>query len=829
MKRFCKAALYILTFATFAIPALAQNTPKFPALVPTNQDLLIAKNQAETTLNGSINASTLSIVVTSGSVFTAPMAVTIDNEAILVCSISTNTLTVCASGRGFDGTTATTHLNLRPVQSRVIAWQHNQVSAETIALAKNAYKHHTNILEKGALCDGATDDTTAIQTALTAGGHIVFPGGTCIVNPLIVASNSYLEFHPLTVLKAKTGYNDDPGAKRLLNITDVSNVTIAGNGGTVQMIKAEYTAGEQRHGVFITGSSNIRIYDLTSRDTGGDGFYIGASTATAFSSNVSLINCIADNNRRQGLSIVSGKNILILGGEYKNTTGTAPSAGIDIEPDDGTLHKLENINILGVRTASNAGGGIQIVPSQFASVGGNHVSISINGWYSFQDGTINSGAVIGSSTLAARPASATNKIQGQIVIRNSTIYNPWIMGLTTIRWSSAMPDVLLDSVDVINPNRGGLTSVNFLSDFAAGELTNAAASGFVHAAEAVANLVTASTGKIEYKNCKATSTNGGMILGFYLHAANVGSTRVVATVTDPIVRGQTSTGGNVNWNRGDGNVVYTAKPVYAPAANAAADTFIGYDIAPVGTINLTLPKTSELLGVEFPIRNDDVVGVVLTPNAADKFNLFGFAAGQTLTLAPTGQGNQSITLRSVAGNKWEVIGKTSFYPFSPAYVISGYGTVHATDTRSVVIGGSGQTGSDAVSVAWGTGTGLKLNFGYNNAGTFVPTSAIYDSGRHDLKSLQVNAGVLLTKIASGSATWDPPSIVDGAVTAFSMTVTGALSTSICYASFAGIGTSNVLLSAQVSGADTVRVVAENKTGAPLDMTSNTISAMCLIQ
>ena len=41
----------------------------------------------------------------------------------------------------------------------------------------------------------------------------------------------------------------------------------------------------------------------------------------------------ADNNRRQGLSIVEADGVLVTDSIFSNTHGTRPSAGIDLEPD----------------------------------------------------------------------------------------------------------------------------------------------------------------------------------------------------------------------------------------------------------------------------------------------------------------------------------------------------------------------------------------------------------------------------------------------------------------------------------------------------------------
>jgi hypothetical protein len=66
-----------------------------------------------TTLNGAINSSVTSIVLTSATGFPATGSIFIDSECITYTGISTNTLTGCT--RGTNGTTAASHLTLTAV------------------------------------------------------------------------------------------------------------------------------------------------------------------------------------------------------------------------------------------------------------------------------------------------------------------------------------------------------------------------------------------------------------------------------------------------------------------------------------------------------------------------------------------------------------------------------------------------------------------------------------------------------------------------------------------------------------------------------------------
>lgn len=65
-------------------------------------------NNAATTLNGAINNSTTSVVVTSAAAFPSAgnFRILIDSEILLVTSVSGNTFTVT---RGVEGTTAASH------------------------------------------------------------------------------------------------------------------------------------------------------------------------------------------------------------------------------------------------------------------------------------------------------------------------------------------------------------------------------------------------------------------------------------------------------------------------------------------------------------------------------------------------------------------------------------------------------------------------------------------------------------------------------------------------------------------------------------------------
>ena len=93
----------------------------------------------------------------------------------------------------------------------------------------------------------------------------------------------------------------------------------------------------------------------------GDGIYFAnLFTDGDVIDNIKVTNSVMDNNRRQGVSISGGSNILFENCVFKNTKGTAPQAGIDIEPDEGYA-EVTNLEIRNCKFINNAGHGVTCV------------------------------------------------------------------------------------------------------------------------------------------------------------------------------------------------------------------------------------------------------------------------------------------------------------------------------------------------------------------------------------------------------------------------------------------------------------------------------------
>ncbi len=130
-----------------------------------------------------------------------------------------------------------------------------------------------------------------------------------------------------------------------------SNIRIKG-AGSLCGDKQKHLAneGEWGMGVFVRGGANISIKGITIKDCWGDCIYI-----TDDATNVIVEDCLMDNGRRQGISVISAQNVTIKNSRIQNIEGTKPEYAIDIEPNKNCF--VRNVQIKNV-TIKNCKGGI---------------------------------------------------------------------------------------------------------------------------------------------------------------------------------------------------------------------------------------------------------------------------------------------------------------------------------------------------------------------------------------------------------------------------------------------------------------------------------------
>lgn len=186
------------------------------------------------------------------------------------------------------------------------------------------------------------DIVAAINDA-PEGATVKIPAGTYVIEPKIKPKKGVtvdLTGVTLQIGKQSKDYHvlliEQPG------IT-IKGGTLVGNRETLS-----------GYGVRIRGqANNVRVDGTTCKFMALDGFMIHGGTGIKFN------RVTGDGNRRQGLSICDGSDIRVLDSVFKNTAGTPPQAGIDIEPWEET-QLVNGVLISGCQLLNNRGHGITI-------------------------------------------------------------------------------------------------------------------------------------------------------------------------------------------------------------------------------------------------------------------------------------------------------------------------------------------------------------------------------------------------------------------------------------------------------------------------------------
>lgn len=151
----------------------------------------------------------------------------------------------------------------------------------------------------------------------------------------------YVKHKPLF----EVGYSN--GFRYVENVR-ITNLNIIGN----KLETDDVT--EHCHGILIGYSTNVSIDNVAVSYCRGDGVYVGANVTAPpkeiTPTNVFIRNVRCRYNHRQGMSITRVNGLTVKDSDFSYTSGTAPSAGIDIEPnkkisDNGDVYITECLNI----------------------------------------------------------------------------------------------------------------------------------------------------------------------------------------------------------------------------------------------------------------------------------------------------------------------------------------------------------------------------------------------------------------------------------------------------------------------------------------------------
>jgi len=111
------------------------------------------------------------------------------------------------------------------------------------------------------------------------------------------------------------------------------------------------------HAVSMRGASGLRLESCRVEGFLGDGAYLGPGrdASRAPSSGVTVRDCAFIGNGRQGMSIVSAKDVIVENCTFENTKGSSPESGMDLEPAN-LKDQLVNIKITDCVARNNNGG-----------------------------------------------------------------------------------------------------------------------------------------------------------------------------------------------------------------------------------------------------------------------------------------------------------------------------------------------------------------------------------------------------------------------------------------------------------------------------------------
>lgn len=196
---------------------------------------------------------------------------------------------------------------------------------------------------------GKKDYTDIIQKVIDENRVVVFPDFPLLVNSkgLTLSSESKLIFGKESKLLLMS---NDKTLYEVLRIQNVKNISlyfpnIVGDRKSHIGLKGEWGMG-----ISIRGSENVNIFNPVISNCWGDGIYIG--TGKQINRNILIKNALLDNNRRNGISVISVIGLDLLNPLIANTNGARPMAGIDFEPNN-NLEDLKKINVVNPVTYNN--------------------------------------------------------------------------------------------------------------------------------------------------------------------------------------------------------------------------------------------------------------------------------------------------------------------------------------------------------------------------------------------------------------------------------------------------------------------------------------------
>lgn len=226
-------------------------------------------------------------------------------------------------------------------------------------------------LPRGYRKDGSVDYLAYLQRGVDENKVIILPNFPILINGagLKLRSNTKVLFQKNSKLIVEKNSKESYYA---MNLDNISNVEIffaklEGDRNIHLGLKGEWGMG-----LFIRSAQDVLIHKCDISDFWGDGIYIGEENGVPCNS-INIYGAFLDNNRRNGISIISAKNFTMSNSVISNTNGTSPEYGIDIEPND-SQNRLDGVNFKNIISYNNKGGLLIALDN----LQGNSSSVNVN-------------------------------------------------------------------------------------------------------------------------------------------------------------------------------------------------------------------------------------------------------------------------------------------------------------------------------------------------------------------------------------------------------------------------------------------------------------------
>ncbi|NLF60066.1 MAG: right-handed parallel beta-helix repeat-containing protein [Lentisphaerae bacterium] len=221
----------------------------------------------------------------------------------------------------------------------------------------------------------AVDATECVQKAIDSGAATVVidnVGQEWLLRPIKLRHDLEIVLEDDVVVRAKPGeYKGKTDS--VFKGTGIRNITIRGGKNSVIMMNkadyqdaSQYARAEWRHIISLHGCKGITIRDLTLKNSGGDGIYLGSGAGQSYCQDIVYENITSLDHHRSAGGVISAVNMVVRNCRFRDSRGTPPEEGFGFEPNHPD-QPIQNILLEDCELTGNHGFGSYIYTSQSAS------------------------------------------------------------------------------------------------------------------------------------------------------------------------------------------------------------------------------------------------------------------------------------------------------------------------------------------------------------------------------------------------------------------------------------------------------------------------------